>query len=108
MKKKKYINKPSLIPIMEEGEIIATIPFNPNLNLKGVPSYLNESCNMGIARINEGEHKNKLVLMYEDEFHPTSNRGHIISENDAYELCVNRGKYSVIKKYSIQPNYVKT
>lgn len=103
MNPKSNIN--TLIPILVNNAIVDTISFEPNLNLIGVPSYLNESCNMGLKRISDGKYKNKIVLMFEDEFHPKTNHAEFISEEKAYELCVNRGKYEIIKKYNIKPNY---
>lgn len=99
-----YTEKPSLIPIYVGNRIVTTIFFEENLNVGG-PSYLNENCNMGLVRIDNGQFEGKLVLMYENEFYPSENRGGFITEKEAYELCLNRGKNNIIKKYDIQPEY---
>lgn len=102
-----YVNKPSLIPIYFGKQRITTVAFEPNLNVQNVPAYVNESCNMGIVRIEKGYYKNKLVIMYEDEFYPSHNMGEFISEDDAYDLCIKRGKNNIIKKYNISPSEKK-
>lgn len=96
---------PSLIPIYRNGNIVASIPFDPNLSMRNVPSYINQSCEMGLGRIPEGKYEGQLVIMYEDEFFPSRTRGEFIDETEAYELCIERGKLNVIKKYNITPCY---
>ena len=95
-----------LIPILfGKRDIVGTVEFKPNLNLHGEPAYMNEGCNIGIVRVPEGTYKGRLVYMIQDEFWPTANRAEFISEREAYELCVQRGKYDVIKEYDIKPEY---
>lgn len=100
-----YINRSTSIPIYDDDDkIIATIPFIPNFNVDG-PSYLNDSGNMGLLRIRSGKLKGKLVLLFENEMYPSRNRGDVIDETEAYELCVLKGKLNLIKKFNIVPDY---
>lgn len=104
-KNNNYSNKPSLIPIISNNKTVTTVKFEPNLNCNNKPSYLNEGGNIGLCRIQKGRYRNRLVIMYEDEFYPSCNHGEFITENDAYNLCISRGKNMVIKKLNINPNY---
>lgn len=99
-----YVNKPTLIPVFLKSRIVATVPFVNNLHVNG-PSYLNDSGDMGLVRVNRGKLRGKLILLYEDEAYPKANHGRIISENEAYELCVIKGKYNLVKKFNIQPDW---
>lgn len=100
-----YMDKPSLIPVFRKGRKVTTVSFEHNLNMVGEPSYVNEGGNLGLKRIERGKFSGRLVLMYEDEFYPTQNRGKFISENEAYDLCHGRGKNALIKKLDIHPDY---
>lgn len=93
------------IPVYHGNKIIATVPFEPNLNLIDEPAYVNGSENMGLARIPEGTYKGRLVIMFQNELYPMCNKAMFISDEKAYELCVNRGKYNVIHKFNIHPTY---
>lgn len=84
----------------KQGKILEIVPFTPNLNLQG-PRYLNEGGDMGLARNKEG----RLVLMYHYTEFPSCNKGEYISEEEAYEICYNRGKQHVIEQLQIKPNY---
>lgn len=93
------------IPVYNKNHVIVSVEeFKPNLNLHQVPSYLNESCNMGLVRISKGPYKNCLAVLYEHPFYPSCNRGEIISDNEAFEICQNRGKVHLIDQYKIQWN----
>lgn len=108
-----YMDNPSTIPLRVDGRVVTTLPFEPNLNCVDDPSYVNEGCNLGLKRIDDSvplkrideEYRGNLVLMFEDEFFPTQNHGRIISENEAYELCLKKGKNALIKKLDIRPFY---
>lgn len=90
------------IPIYDsKRHIIAVEDFEPNLNIKDVPEYINEGGNMGITRIKKGKYRGVLAILYENEGHPSTNWGKLISDHDAWELCQNRGKISLIEKYNI-------
>lgn len=98
-----YMEEASIIPIINNKKRVASVRFVPNLNLAGEPSYVNEGGNMGLIRIKDGRFKDRLVVMYENEFYPSQNRGEFISEDDAYDLCLSRGKNVVIKRLNIHP-----
>jgi len=92
------------IPVYDNhNKIISVEEFKPNLNIRG-PAYINEGCNMGICRITQGEYKGCLALLYQDMIHPSCNHGELISDNDAWELCKNRGKMHLIQEYNIEWN----
>ena len=98
------------IPIYtkKHDKIIAVIPlkqFKPNLNIGNTPGYNNESCNMGLIRIPQGKYKGNLAILYENECYPDTNWGEIISDHQAYELCINRGKTNIINKLNIEWNH---
>lgn len=82
----------------KQGKIISVVPFTPNLNING-PRYLNEGGDMGLTR----DHNGKLVLMYHYTEHPSSDKGEYISEEEAYEICYNRGKQHLIERLHITP-----
>lgn len=81
-------------------EIIGTVKFIDNLTLSSSPSYLNEGGQLGIKRLKT----NQLVYMYYDPVYPSASRAEFISEEDAYIMCLNRGKLAVVDKYKINPN----
>lgn len=92
------------IPVYDKkNKIIAVEKFTPNLNIHG-PSYINECCNMGLVRITKGKYKGSLAILYQDYWHPSTNHGTIISDNEAFEICQNRGKIHLIDKLQIQWN----
>lgn len=101
----KYSSKPSIIPVKVNKKTVTTMKFEPNLNLSSGPSYVNEGGNIGLARVPKGKYKDKLVFMYEDNYFPSRNYAEFISENDAYDLCISRGKNMIIKKLDIHPDY---
>lgn len=93
-----------LIPVYDKHmNLLTAVRFTDNLNLRDVPYYLNESENQGIIRIKEGKYTGKLVFMSQNDFYPSCNYARFITEEEAWERCVNRGKYNVIRKYDIQP-----
>jgi len=91
----------TLIPVYDKrNHIIATYTFKPNLNVRG-PRYLNEGANMGLIRDKTG----KLVLMYQHEEFPSCDRAEYITETEAYEICLNRGKQCLVEELHIIPSY---
>lgn len=91
----------TLIPLYSKtGHIIQTYKFKENLNLYG-PRYLNEGANMGLLR----DKKGRLILMYQHEEFPSSDHAEVLSENEAYELCLNRGKQCLVDALHITPQY---
>lgn len=93
----------TLIPLYDKKHhIIATYTFKENLNVRG-PRYLNEGANMGLIRDKQGN----LVLMYQHEEFPSSDHAEYISEEEAYELCLNRGKQCLVEELRITPVYVE-
>jgi hypothetical protein len=93
-----------LIPLYDDQRnILAAVRFIDNLNLRDVPSYLNESENQGIIRVSKGPYKGRLIFMRQNDFYPSCNCARFISEKEAWERCANRGKYNVIEKYDIHP-----
>ena len=92
------------IPVYRDGKIIACPNFTPNLDLISAPSYLNESCSMGLVRLSNAKdpmYEGLLAVLYMHEFYPSQNRGELISENDAWVLCQNRGKVELIQQLGI-------
>ena len=85
----------------KQGKILEVLPFKANLNLRG-PRYLNEGGDMGLTRNKEG----RLVLMYHYTEFPSRDKGEYISEEEAYEICYNRGKQHLIEQLQIKPNYI--
>ena len=93
------------IPVYDNNyEIIAVENFKNNLDIIDAPSYTNEGCSMGLTRISKGEYKGYLALLYENEIHPNSSHGELISDHDAWELCYKRGKISLIEEFDIDWN----
>jgi hypothetical protein len=93
------------IPVYDsQRHIIAVEEFEPNLNIKNVPNYLNEGGNMGLTRIKKGKYRGVLAILYENEIHPSSNFGELISDHDAWELCQSRGKVHLIEQLRIEWN----
>ena len=93
------------IPVFDNNyKIIAVENFKNNLDINDAPSYTNEGCSMGLTRITKGEYKGVLALLYENEIHPNSSHGELISDHDAWELCYKRGKISLIEEFDIDWN----
>ena len=91
----------TLIPLYDNrGHIRETYLFKENLNIHG-PRYLNEGANMGLIRDKQG----RLILMYQHEEFPSSDHAEIVSEEEAYELCLNRGKQCLVESLHISPSY---
>ena len=95
------------VPIYDENHrIIRTVEFVDNLTLNHPPYQIQEGwCSVGLKRLNKGRYKDMLVLMFYDNFFPSCSHAEFISEEAAYELCLNRGKSSVIEEYDIHPCY---
>ncbi len=92
------------VPIYNKHhEIIQVVEHSKNLNIQG-PSYINEGGNMGLIRITEGKYKGCLAILYQYPLHPSCNRGELISDHDAWEICQNRGKISLIHSLNIEWN----
>lgn len=92
----------TLIPVYKRNrEILGTYTFKQNLNVRG-PRYLNEGCNMGLIRDTQGN----LVLMYQHEEFPSSDFAEYVSEDEAYELCLNRGKQCLVEELHLRPSHV--
>ena len=93
------------IPIYNsQHEIIHVEKMINNLNIRDAPEYLNEGGNMGLTRIKEGKYNGVLAVLYENEKCPSSSYGELISDHDAWELCYNRGKVSLIEEFDIDWN----
>lgn len=93
------------IPVYDEhNNIVSVETFHANLNIRNAPAYLNENCNMGLVRISTGKYKGYLAVLYQDNWHPSCNHGTIISDNEGFELCQNRGKVHLIDKLNIEYN----
>lgn len=82
-------------------EILGTVSFEDNLTLSSMPSYVNEGGRVGIKRLSNS----RLVWMYYDPVFPSASRAEYISEEDAYEECLNRGRLNVVELYNICPEY---
>jgi len=92
------------IPVYDKtNHIVSVENFKPNLNIRG-PSYVNEGGNMGICRVSRGKYEGCLAVLYQSDVHPSCNHGEIISDNEAFELCQNRGKIHLIDQLRIQWN----
>lgn len=87
--------------ITGKTEIIGKVKFEDNLTLQGEPAYMNEGGEIGLVRGEKGRLRKKLVFMYKDNFYPSSSFAFVISEDEAYEICRIRGRYSVIDKLDI-------
>ena len=87
------------------GEILRVVTFEDNLTLPSSPPHVNEGGQIGIKRLNKGEYKDKLVFMYYDPLFPSGSHASFISEEEAYTMCLNRGKLNVVEKYDITPDY---
>ena len=90
------------IPVYDNRtrKIIETVDFKPNLDVFA-PRYKNEGCSMGLTRDTMG----RLVLMYKHEEFPGCDNAVFISEEEGYELCLNRGKQCLAEKLQIEPRY---
>lgn len=91
----------TLIPLYDtKGHIKETYTFKENLNIHG-PRYLNEGANMGLIR----DKKGRLILMYQHEEFPSSDHAEVLSEEEAYELCLNHGKQCLAEKLKLEPKW---
>ena len=87
------------IPVYDgQGKILFTVPFVDNLTLTRVPDYVNMNGYMGIARVHSGE----LVIMYYDKKYSETSYGEVITEEEAYKACLNRGKLDVAKELGLR------
>lgn len=93
----------TLIPLYDNrGHIKQTYTFKENLNIYG-PRYLNEGANMGLIR----DKKGRLILMYQHEEFPSSDHAEVVSEEEAYELCLNRGKQHLVEELHLTPMWLE-
>ncbi len=77
--------------------------FIDNLTFDNKPSYCNESGRLGLVRVREGKYKNKLILLYYDEYFSSCSRGDFISEDEAYDICLSRGRLNLTEELNINP-----
>ena len=91
------------LPVIENNKTLMYVDFKPNLNLSGVPAYVNEGGAIGLKRIHKGKYKGKLVFMYRDLYFPSSSFANFIDEEEAYDLCFQRGKFELINRLKIKP-----
>lgn len=92
------------IPVYAGNEIVSVEEFKPNLNIGHSPSYVNEGGNLGLCRVSSGRYEGCLALLYQDDWYPSCNRGKLISDHDAWELCHSRGKVHLIEQLHIDWN----
>ncbi len=94
-----------LIPVYNKNnKKIGQTPFIDNLTFDNKPSYCNESGRLGLVRVRDGKYKNKLILLYYDEFFSSCSRGEFITEDEAYDLCLSRGKLQLTERLQINPS----
>lgn len=87
------------VPVINDKlEIICTVPFKDNLTLNHVPEYVNMNGYMGITRLETDE----LVIMYYDKNYPANSYAEIVTEKEAYKICLNRGRLDVAKELKLE------
>lgn len=94
-----------LLPIVNDDlKIIGTVEFEDNLTLRNVPDYVNMNARIGIKRLDEsyGKLEGELVIMFLDTYCPKSSYAEIITQKEAYQYCLNRGKLDLASKLDLQ------
>lgn len=79
-------------------ELIGTVPFKDNLTLSHAPDYVNMNGYMGIRRLCNDE----IVLMYYDKHYPSRSYAERIDEEEAYRVCLRRGRLDVAKELGLE------
>ena len=85
-----------LVNVMKDDKKLFKTTFVDNLSMQGKPAYLNEGGLEGIKRIKTGRYKDRLIYMFVCEAYPRCSFGVFVSEEDAYDLCVSRGKSCLV------------
>lgn len=95
------------IPLYDENRrIIRTVKFVDNLTIDTPPyQVLERGCGVGLKRLKKGKYQGMLVLMKYDYWNPTGSEAEFISEDEAYELCLNRGRAKLIEELGLMPMY---
>lgn len=93
-----------LIPIYNnKNQKVGQTPFIDNLTFDSKPAYCNESGRLGLVRVKDGKYKNRLVLLYYNEYFSSCSRGEFISEEEAYDICLSRGRLQLTERLNIHP-----
>lgn len=90
-----------LVDVYKNNKKLFKTTFVDNLSMQGKPAYLNDGGLEGIKRIRTGEYKNKLIYMFVSEAYPKSSFGMFISEEEAYDMCINRNKCCLVDKLKL-------
>lgn len=83
--------------------IAYTEPIN-NLTIKDARPYENDGGDIGLVRIEHGQFKGRLAIIYYNELYIECGFGELIDECEAFDLCFERGKPWLIDKLKIDPN----
>lgn len=91
-----------MIPVYDDQlHILRTVEFTDNLTLSHVPDYVNQNGLMGLKRLKRGRWEGCLVIMYYDKRYPSHSYAEFISEEEAYHVCLNRGKLELATQLGI-------
>ena len=89
-----------LIPVLSEGRYVMDyIECTTNLTSHSTPAYMNEGGELGLARTDD----DVLVIIYSNEYCPGSSFAEKITENDAYQLCMEKNHVELIDELDITP-----
>lgn len=90
-----------LIPVYDDQRrIIETVTFIDNLTLSDAPDYVNENGQLGLTR-KDGV----LYRMYYSDDYPNTSYAYEVTEEEAYEICLNRGRLYLVDELQITPDY---
>jgi hypothetical protein len=94
-----------LIPILDDNlQIIGTTEFIDNLTLKDVPDYVNMNAKLGLKRLDTKEKicDGLIVFMMFDIMHPNRSYAEIVSELEAYKMCLSRNKLELASELGLK------
>lgn len=82
-----------MVNVYEDGEIIATVKYNQNLDIWDGSNWQNGGTgrHLGITAIQKSEEEKHYVLIHGSDWQGDSDYAEIISENDAFQVIM---KYS--------------